>query len=99
MLRKVRKSYFPQIKISDSTEIGKYRICTELVRTWQCGAVDHFSLTPFDPLLVHGGFDDRCIDALVGTCATLSRYYLMSDTIAATISGSDPIFQNQVDID
>ena len=58
-------------------------ICTELVGTWQCGAIDHFSLTPFDPLLVHGGSDDRCIDALVGTCATLSRYKLMSDTIAA----------------
>ena len=60
-------------------------ICTELVRTWQCGAIDRFSLTPFDPLLVHGGSDDRCIDALVGTCATLSRYNLMSDTIAANI--------------
>ena len=58
-------------------------ICTELVGTWQCGAIDHFSLTPFDPLLVHGGSDDRCIDALVGTCATPSRYNLMSDTIAA----------------
>ena len=59
-------------------------ICTELVGTWQCGAIDHFSLTPFDPLLVHGGSDDRCIDALVGTCATLSCYNLLRDTIAAS---------------
>ena len=36
-------------------------------------------------MLVHGGSEDRCIDALVGTCVTLSRYNLMSDDLAAAI--------------
>ena len=29
--------------------------------------------------MIHRGSDDRCIDALVGTCATLSRYQLLDD--------------------
>ena len=57
----------------------------ELAGTWQRGAIDHFSLTPFDPVLVHSGSEDPCIDALVGTCATLSRKNLVDDTMAAVI--------------
>ena len=54
-------------------------VCREVTGAWEQGAISHFSMTPFDPELIHRGSDDRCIDALVGTCATLSRYQLLDD--------------------
>ena len=60
-------------------------LCRDVAGTWQCGTLDHFSLTPFDPVPIHGGSADRCIVALVGMCAVLSRYNLVDDSSATTI--------------
>ena len=60
-------------------------ICRELSVTWQRGTIGHLSVTPFDPELVHRGSDDRCIDDLVGTCATLSRFHLMNDSTSTAV--------------
>ena len=35
-------------------------LCRDVAGTWQCGSLDHFGLTPFDPVLIHGGSADRC---------------------------------------
>ena len=42
-------------------------------------------MVPLDPDLVHRRSDDRCIDALVGTCATLSRCHLLDDSNATAV--------------
>ena len=60
-------------------------LCRDVAGTWQCGALDHFSETPFDPGLIHGGSADRCIDGLVDMCAVLSRHNLVADSSATSI--------------
>ena len=52
-------------------------LCTGLTRMWQRVWAEYFSLTPFDPDLIHSGSDDQRTDALVETCAVLTdRAYL-----------------------
>ena len=60
-------------------------ICRELSSMWQRGTIGYLSLIPFDPEMVHRGSDDRCIDSLVGTCGTLSRFHLMDDNISTVV--------------
>ena len=44
---------------------------------WQRVWVMCFSLTPFDPDLIHSGSDDRRTDALVEICAVLTARGLL----------------------
>ena len=60
-------------------------LCRDVAGTWQCSSLDHFSLTPFDPVLINGGSADRCIDAFVVICAILSRHNLVDDSCVTTI--------------
>ena len=48
-------------------------LCTKLVAAWRGTVVEHLSLTAFDPVLIHGGSDDRSVDALMDTTADFSR--------------------------
>ena len=52
-------------------------LCRGLRVLWQRTWPHHLSLTPFDPVLVHIGSNDRCVDALVETCAVLTAYGLI----------------------
>ena len=47
-------------------------LCVGLTHMWQKVWSPYFSLTPFDPDLIHGGSDDRRTDALVETCAVFT---------------------------
>ena len=60
-------------------------VCRKLSSTWQRGTIGHLSLIPFDLELVHLGFDDRCINALVGACTTHSRFHLMDDSTSTVL--------------
>ena len=51
-------------------------ICRGLSGLWQRTWPQHLSLTPFDPVLIHSGSDDRCVDSLVATCAVLTAHGL-----------------------
>ena len=44
---------------------------------WRQTWPHHLSLTPFDPFLIRSGSNDRCVDALVETCAVLTAYGLV----------------------
>ena len=52
-------------------------ICRGLSELWQRTWPQHLSLTPFDPVLIHSGSDDRCVDSLVATCAVLTAHGLV----------------------
>ena len=52
-------------------------ICRGLSGLWQRTWPQHLSLTPFDPVLIHSGSDDRCVDSLVATCAVLTAHGLV----------------------
>ena len=52
-------------------------ICRGLSGLWQRTWPQHLSLTPFDPILIHSGSDDRCVDSLVATCAVLTAHGLV----------------------
>ena len=53
-------------------------LCTKLVAAWRGIGVKHLSLTPFDPVLIHCGSDDRSVDALVETCVMLTSHCLIN---------------------
>ena len=52
-------------------------LCRGLSGLWQRTWPKHLSLTPFDPVLIHQGSDDRRVDSLVETCAVLTAYGLV----------------------
>ena len=52
-------------------------ICRGLSGLWQRTWPQHLSLTPFDPVLIHSGSDDRRVDSLVATCAVLTAHGLV----------------------
>ena len=52
-------------------------ICCGLSGLWQRTWPQHLSLTPFDPILIHRGSDDRRVDSLVATCAVLIAHGLV----------------------
>ena len=52
-------------------------ICRGLSGLWQRTWPLHLSLTPFDPVLIHSGSDDRCVYSLVATCAVLTAHGLV----------------------
>ena len=62
--------------------------CREVSETWQQVAIGHFSATLFESDLVHRVSDDHCIDALVGTCATLRGSIYWTTIIRRLFSGS-----------
>ena len=52
-------------------------MCQELVTEFRQDWITHFSLTPFDPVLIQSGSDDRRVDSLVETCAVLTFYGIL----------------------
>ena len=60
-------------------------LCTGLTRMWQRVWAEYFSLTPFDPDLIHSGSDDRRTDALVETCAVLTDRGLLDLDYAGAV--------------
>ena len=52
-------------------------ICRGLSGLWQRTWPQHLSWTPFDPILIHSGSDDRRVDSLVATCAVLTAHGLV----------------------
>ena len=52
-------------------------LCRGLSGLWQRTWLKHLSLTPFDPVLIHQGSDDRRVDSLVETCAVLTAHGLV----------------------
>ena len=52
-------------------------LCRGLSGLWQRTWSDHLSLTPFDPVLIHSGSSDRCVDSLVETCAVMTAHGLV----------------------
>ena len=52
-------------------------LCRGLSGLWQRTWPKHLSLTPFDPVLIHQGSDDRRVDSLVETCAVLTAHGLV----------------------
>ena len=49
-------------------------MCRGLTGLWQRTWPHYLSLTPFDPVLVHSGSEDRRVDCLVDSCAVLASH-------------------------
>ena len=49
-------------------------MCRSLTGLWQRTWPHYLSLTPFDPVLVHKGSEDRRVDSLVDSCAVLATH-------------------------
>ena len=52
-------------------------LCRGLSGLWQRTWPNHLSLTPFDPVLIHQGSDDRRMDSIVAICAVLTAHGLV----------------------
>ena len=52
-------------------------LCSDLAEEFRAGWLSSLSLTPFDPVLIQRGSEDRRVDALIGTCAVLCDHGLM----------------------
>ena len=78
-------------------------LCRRLSGLWQRTWPNHLSLTPFDPVLIHSGFNDRRVDSLVETCAvradcSWTSWVSWRRCSAATIHGSHVVFQESMGI-
>ena len=52
---------------------------------WQRVWPMYYSLTSFDPTLIHSGPDHRCVDALVEKCDVLTGHGLIDLDYGATV--------------